>query len=135
MVETCQHCGALFKVSCIGGDAICGACLEPINCPHCKKLVREERTAGTFIETLLKAPDSVLAQHLGITDNEWDDMGADLHANTGHSDDTVYSYWFTVPEGTSEDLLEKTGWKVGQTISDIPVWVVEAEEPYMAASD
>ncbi|QNF15718.1 hypothetical protein FT670_04035 [Aeromonas jandaei] len=62
-------------------------------------------------------------------------MGADLHANTGHSDDTVYSYWFTVPEGTSEDLLEKTGWKIGQTVDGIPVWVVDCDEPDMALFD
>lgn len=135
MAETCGYCGALFTVSCIGGGMVGGACLEPINCPHCKALIGEERTSGTFIETLVKAPDSALAQYLGITDAEWNDMGADLHANTGHSDDTIYSYWFTVPEGTSEDLLEKTGWKVGQTIGDIPVWAVEAEEPDMAASN
>ncbi|MFW2327006.1 MULTISPECIES: hypothetical protein [Aeromonas] len=80
-------------------------------------------------------PSSALAQYLEITDDEWDEMGAELNANTGHSDDMVYSYWFEVPEGTPEDLLEKTGWKVGQTISDIPVWAVEAEEPDMAASN
>jgi hypothetical protein len=135
MAETCGHCGALFTVSCIGGGMIGGACLEPINCPHCKELIREERTSGTFSETLVKAPDSDLAQCLGITDDEWDDMGADLHENTGHSGDMTYSYWFTVPEGTSEDLLEKTGWKIGQTIDDIPVWVVDSDGPDMASFD
>lgn len=135
MVETCCHCGALFTVSCIGGNGICGACLEPIDCPYCKKTVRQERTTGTFVEKLVKAPQSAFAQYLGITDDEWGDMGADLHANTDHSDDTVYSYWFTVPEGTSEDLLEKTGWKVGQTVDGIPVWVVDCDEPDMALFD
>ncbi len=135
MDEKCCHCGALFTVSCIGGDGICGACLEPIDCPHCKKTVRQERTTGTFSSTLLRAPDSALAQHLGITDDEWDEIGADLHANTGHSGEMPYDYWFTVPEGTSEELLEKTGWKVGQVIDDIPVWVVDCDEPDMADFD
>lgn len=127
MVETCHHCGAVFSVTCISGGGICGACMEPINCPHCKKIVREERTTGTFTETLIKAPDSAIAQHLGITDNEWEDMGADLHANTGNCGDMTYCYWFTVPDGTPDDILDKTGWKVGQMIDDIPVWVVEYE--------
>lgn len=138
MVETCCHCGALFTVSCIGGGGICGACLEPIDCPHCKKTVRQERTTGTFIETLVKAPGTprnALAQYLEITDDEWDEMGADLQANTGSSGDMTYCYWFIVPDGTSEDLLEKTGWKISQTIDDIPVWVVESDEPDMATFD
>ncbi|MEL3928619.1 hypothetical protein V1669_14625 [Aeromonas enteropelogenes] len=135
MAETCGHCGAHFTVSCIGGGMVGGACLEPINCPYCKELIREERTSGTFSETLVKAPDSDLAQWLGITDDEWDDMGADLHANAGHSGDMTYSYWFTVPEGTPEDLLEKTGWKIGQTVEDIPVWVVDSDGPDMASCD
>lgn len=142
MVETCNHCGALFTVTCIGSSSICGACLEPVNCPHCKQLVREERTSGSFFEVLVQAPDSVpseakvssLAQYLGITDAEWDDMGAELNANTSR-DDMVYSYWFEVPEGTPEDLLEKTGWKVDQMIDDIPVWVVDCDEPDMANFD
>ncbi|ELM3617657.1 hypothetical protein RYR54_003342 [Aeromonas sobria] len=134
MVETCCHCGALFTVSCIGGNGICGACLEPIDCPYCKKTVRQERTTGTFTETLVKAPDSALAQYLGITDDEWDDMGAELNANTSR-DDMVYSYWFEIPYGASEDLLEKTGWKVDQMIDDIPVSVVDCDEPDMADFD
>lgn len=135
MVETCCHCGALFTVSCVGSGGICGACMEPINCPYCRKTVRQERTTGTFTETLVKVPDSDLAQYLGITDDEWDCMGADLHANTGHSGEMTYDYWFTVPDETSEDLLEKTGWKVGQMIDGIPVSVVEYDEPDMPAYD
>lgn len=69
----------MWTVSCIGGGIVVGACLVPINCLYSKALIGEERTAGTFIETLVKAPDSALAQYLGITDAEWDDMGADLH--------------------------------------------------------
>ncbi|WP_434663896.1 hypothetical protein [Aeromonas sp. NJAU223] len=133
MVETCSHCGALFTVSCIGGGGICGACQEPIDCPHCKKIVRQERTTGTFTTTLVKAPDSALAQYLGITDDEWDEMDAELQANTGHSGEMTYSYWFVVPEGTSDELLAKTGWEVDQMIAGIPVWVVEPDEPDMAS--
>ncbi|WP_323957308.1 hypothetical protein [Aeromonas caviae] len=128
MTETCDHCGALFTVSCIGAT-FSGACLEPINCPHCKALIREERTSGSFIETLVKAPPggSALARHLGITDDEWDEMGVELNENTGNSGDMVYCYWFIVPDATSDDILEKTGWKIGQMVDDIPVWVVDSE--------
>ena len=77
-----------------------------------------------------KAPiqDSSLSQYLGITDEEWDEMGAELNANTGSSDEMTYYYWFTVPDGTPDDILEKTGWEVDQTIDDIPVWVVDVDE-------
>ncbi|WP_305374339.1 hypothetical protein [Photobacterium leiognathi] len=130
MVEKCPFCDALFTVSSVGDGGICGACREPIECPHCKKVVREERTTGYFIEKLVKAPiqDSSLSRYLGITDEEWDEMGAELNANTGSSDEMTYYYWFTVPDGTSDDILEKTGWKVGQTVDDIPVWVVDVDE-------
>ncbi|WP_323883654.1 hypothetical protein [Aeromonas hydrophila] len=83
----------------------------------------------------MKAPGSALAQYLDITDDEWDEMGADLQADTGSSGDMTYCYWFIVPEGTSEALLEKTGWEVDQKIDDIPVWVVECDEPDMATFD
>lgn len=114
MVETCHHCGATFSVACIGGNGICGACLEPINCPNCNTLVREERTTGSFVETLISPPSSPLSRHLGITDDEWDTLGAELQANTGNSGDMTYCYWFTVPDETPEHILKKTGWKPGQ---------------------
>lgn len=127
MAEKCPFCGAFFSVNCIGDGGICGACREPIDCPYCHKTVREERTTGVFSTVLVKAPDSPIAQHLGITDEEWDEMGADLNANTGKSGEMTYCYWFTVPESTPDDILEKTGWQIGQTIDDIPVWVVDAD--------
>lgn len=52
-------------------------------------------------------------------------MGAELHENTGNSGEMTYNYWFTVPEGTAEEILEKTGWKIGEMINDIPVCVVD----------
>lgn len=130
MIEKCNFCGATFTVECFGDGGICGACQEPIICPHCRETVRNERTTGTFTTTLVKAPkhqDSELSRYLGITDDEWEDMGAELCANTGNSGDMVYSYWFVVPEGTSDDILEKTGWKIGQVINDIPADVVDSD--------
>lgn len=127
MSEKCPHCGAIFKVSVIGGGGFSGACLEPINCPYCKETVRQERTTGSYIEELIRAPDSQLAQYLEITDRDWEMMGAELNENTGHSDETIYSYWFEVPEGTPEEILEKTGWEIGQTVNNIPSYVVDAE--------
>ena len=127
MTEKCPFCGALFTVNSIGDGGICGACREPIDCPYCNKTVREERTTGVFSEMLVEAPDSQLSQYLGITDDEWDDMGAELHENTGNSGEMTYNYWFTVPEGTAEEILEKTGWKIGEMINDIPVCVVDFE--------
>ncbi|MEJ6534684.1 hypothetical protein [Pseudoalteromonas lipolytica] len=126
MNEECPYCGATFKVIESAGGGFCGACREPIDCPNCLKTVREERTTGVFHEELIKAPDSPLARHLGITDSEWEEIGADLHADTGSSGETNYSYWFTVPNDISEDILEKTGWETGQTIDDIPTWVVDS---------
>lgn len=48
MSEKCPFCGALFTVTEIAGGGICGACREPIDCPHCKNTIREERTTGWF---------------------------------------------------------------------------------------
>ena len=125
MSEKCPFCGATFAVTEMAAGGICGACREPINCPHCGKTLREERTTGWFLETLLKAPDSQLSQFLGITDEEWAEMGADLNADTGNSDEMTYSYWFIVPDTTSEDILRKTEWTAGQIINGIPIWLVE----------
>ena len=125
MNEKCPKCGAEFSVSVVGGGGICGACQEPIDCPNCHETVRKERTTGTFIEKLIKAPDSPLSQYLGISDVEWDEMGAELNANTGNSGEMTYCYWFIVPENTSDEILDKTGWKIGQTIDDITVELVD----------
>lgn len=130
MNEVCPKCGAEFSVTEIGGGGICGACREPIDCPHCHETVREERTTGTFTGTLIKAPDSLLSRHLGISDDDWEDMGAELNANTGSSGEITYCYWFMVPEETSEEILHKTGWKIGQMIDQIPVELVDNDGVY-----
>ncbi|WP_350586749.1 hypothetical protein [Pseudoalteromonas sp. RB2-MNA-CIBAN-0110] len=127
MVEVCPKCGAKFSVTEDGSGGICGACLEPINCPFCHETVRQERTTGTFNEELIEAPESPLSQYLGISDVEWEEMGPELNANTGNSDQMTYCYWFIVPEGTSEEILDKTGWEVGQMIDNVPVELVESD--------
>jgi|GEM_PF-2301729 hypothetical protein len=130
MSEECPKCGAEFSVTVIGGGGICGACREPINCPNCHETVREERTSGTFTETLIKTPDSLLSRHLGISDDDWEDMGAELNTNTGNSGEMTYCYWFIVPEGTSEEILYKSGWEIGQMIDQIPVELVDNDRAY-----
>ncbi|MFA0715875.1 hypothetical protein AB4622_07640 [Vibrio splendidus] len=130
MSEKCPKCGAEYSVSVIGGDGICGACREPIVCPYCHETVREERTTGTFTETLIKAPDCLLSRHLGISDDDWEEMGVELNANTGNSGEMIYGYWFIVPEGTSEEILQKTGWEIGQMIDHIPVELVDSDGLY-----
>ncbi|MBO2613094.1 hypothetical protein [Shewanella algae] len=130
MNEECPNCGAKFSVTEIGGGGICGACREPIDCPYCHETVREERTTGTFTSTLIKIPDSHLSRYLGISDDDWEEMGAELNANTGNSGEMTYCYWFMVPEDTPEEILHKTGWKAGQTIDDIPLDVVDSEGDY-----
>lgn len=127
MAEKCSFCGALFTVVEVGGGGVCGACREPIDCPYCHKTVREERTTGTFTTTLVKNPSSPLSQYLGITDKELDKMDVELNANTGSHEEMTYCYWFEVPEGTLQETLDKTGWKIGDVIDDIPVSVVEVE--------
>ena len=127
MIEKCPECEAEFSVAVLGGGGICGACLEPIECPYCHKTVREERTTGSFIETLIKAPDSKLARYLGISDVEWEEMGVELNENYGNSGNMIYCYWFTVPEDITEEVLDKTGWKIDQIIDDIPVSLMDDE--------
>ncbi|EJS2611611.1 MULTISPECIES: hypothetical protein [Vibrio] len=127
MAEKCPFCGALFTVTEVGGGGICGACREPIDCPYCNETVREERTTGFFKESLVKKPESRLSQHLGITDEEWDEMDVELNADTGSHDEMTYCYWFEVPEGTLQEILDKTGWKVGDVINGIPISVVDTE--------
>ena len=77
------------------------------------------------IENLIQISENSLSEYLGITDSEWEDMGAELNANTGNHDEMTYNYWFEVPKGTDEEILEKTGWEIGCIIDDIPVWVVD----------
>jgi hypothetical protein len=130
MNEECPNCGAKFSVTVLGGGGICGACQEPIDCPYCHKTVRKERTTGAFIATLIKAPDTLLSQHFNISDVEWEEMGAELNANTGNNDGMTYSYWFIVPDNTSEEILEKTGWQVGQMVDEIPIELVDNDRTF-----
>lgn len=59
---------------------------------------------------------SLLAEYLGITDEELDELGIELHGNTGSSGEMVYEYYFEVPDYLSEEVLEKMCWKAGETI-------------------
>ena len=70
-----------------------------------------------------------LAEYLGLTDEQYEELDIELHADTGSSGEMVYSYWFYVPENTPLEVLEVTGWKRGQLINGIPVWVVDSEDP------
>ncbi|MDN3384396.1 helix-turn-helix transcriptional regulator [Pseudoalteromonas sp. APC 3358] len=69
-----------------------------------------------------------LAEYLGLTDEQYDELDIELNEDTGSSGEMVYSYWFNVPETASAEILENTGWKVGQLINGIPVWVVDADD-------
>jgi hypothetical protein len=69
-----------------------------------------------------------LAEYLGITDDQLEELDIELNADTGSSGEMTYSYWFHVPENASEEVLVATGWKVGELISGIPVHVAEAEQ-------
>jgi len=66
-----------------------------------------------------------LATYLGLTDEQYDELDLELQEDTGSSGEMVYSYWFYVPEHTSTEILEVTGWKAGQLINGIPTWVVD----------
>ncbi|MBO2656123.1 hypothetical protein I6M49_22025 [Shewanella algae] len=52
-------------------------------------------------------------------------MDIELQADTGNSGEMIYSYYFEVPEGTSQAILDKKGWNEGEIINGIPIWVVE----------
>lgn len=63
---------------------------------------------------------SELSEYLGITEEQLDELDPEFHEDSGSSGDMVYSFYFNVPEGASEEVLEATGWKVGDLINDIP---------------
>lgn len=75
---------------------------------------------------------SELAEFLGLTDEQLEETGIDeglLQEDSGSSGDLVYSYYFNVPEGTPDDILEEKGWTIGQRI-EVPVWLFnEPDEP------
>lgn len=69
-----------------------------------------------------------LATYLGLTDEQYEELDLELHEDTGSSGEMVYSYWFYVPDYTSDEILEVTGWKKGQIINGIPVYVVDSSD-------
>ena len=66
-----------------------------------------------------------LADYFGLSIQEWTDMNVELIADTGNSGEMTYSYYFQIPESTPEEVLKRRNWSVGNTIADIPVWLVE----------
>jgi len=69
-----------------------------------------------------------LATYLGLTDDQYDELDPELQEDMGHSGEMLYSYWFYVPEHASSEILEVTGWRVGQLINGIPTWAVDNGE-------
>ena len=54
-------------------------------------------------------------------------LSLEYHENTGSTGDMTYSYYFEVPEDTSDELLSAMNWAIGDTI-ELPVHVVEADD-------
>lgn len=72
MIEKCPFCNDLFIVSSVGG--IVDLVESLLNVLIVKKQYEKNEEIGYFIEKLVKA--------LGITDEVWDEMGAELNTNT-----------------------------------------------------
>jgi len=70
---------------------------------------------------------SELSEYLGLTDEQLEEMDIEFNEDSGSSGDTVYSYWFTVPENIPHEILEVTGWKAGQLINGIPTNVFDED--------
>lgn len=71
-----------------------------------------------------------LAEFLGLTDEQLEDSGIDeglIQEDTGNSGDTLYGYYFNVPEGTLTDVLREKEWRVGDRV-EIPLWFFGEEE-------
>lgn len=64
------------------------------------------------------------SEYLGITDEEFDELDVELHADSGMSGEMVYGYYFEVPDDISFELLKKTGWNPGEVIR-LPAYAVE----------
>ncbi|MFK5892933.1 MAG: hypothetical protein QM504_06905 [Pseudomonadota bacterium] len=69
-----------------------------------------------------------LANYLGISEEQLEELDLKVHEDTGSSGEMVYSFWLELPEDISEEIMTITGWKPGQIISDIPVSVLEGDE-------
>ena len=82
-----------------------------------------------FADDILCRFPCPLAAYLGLSDNQLEELGLELYADTGSSGEMTYSYYFYVPENTSDEILEITGWEIGELVNDIPIWIVDCEEP------
>jgi len=69
-----------------------------------------------------------LANYLGISDEQLEELDLEIHEDTGSSGEMVYSFWLELPEYITEEIMSITGWKPGQVISGIPVSVFEGDE-------
>ncbi|WP_194206791.1 hypothetical protein [Superficieibacter sp. 1612_C1] len=76
---------------------------------------------------------SKLANTLGLTDEQLEEMGLDedsIHPDTGYSGEMPYSYYFNVPEDTPKEILEEKGWSVGERIEIDLNFFDDPEEPH-----
>lgn len=69
-----------------------------------------------------------LANYLGISEEQLEELDLEIHENTGSSGDMIYSFWLELPEDISEEIIAITGWKPGQIITDIPLSVLDGDE-------
>lgn len=71
---------------------------------------------------------SRIAEYLEIPDEyveEFDSLDIDYSSGEGSTGDMVYSYYFEIPQDTSQELLDVMNWDIGLKICDIPVSVLE----------
>ena len=78
-----------------------------------------------FADNIICTFPTALANYLGLSDDQLEELNIEFHEDTGSSGEVTYSYYFYVPESTSEEILESKGWEIGELITGIPVWVVE----------
>lgn len=69
-----------------------------------------------------------LAEYLGLTLEELEDLDVEFLPDTGSSGEMIYSYYFTVPENVPDEILERVGWSVGESINGIPTHFIEPDE-------
>ncbi|GHG07776.1 hypothetical protein [Thalassotalea marina] len=93
-----------------------------------KSASQRDLDAANGLPNRLEANMSELANYLGITDEQLEELDLEIQGDYGSSGEMLYSYYFEVPEHAPSDVLEITGWKVGQVINSIPLSVFP-EEP------
>jgi len=74
---------------------------------------------------------SRIAEYLEIPDeyvDEFDSLGIEYLSDEGSSGEMVYSYYFEVPQGISQELLDLMDWTIGKIIRDIPVNIFDEKE-------